>query len=384
MTKLEMKLINFVKRYIDILFLFAVLFIAIAIRYVGRDYVSGDMNLFLQPWFGMIKNSGGIHSLKNQVGDYNLLYQTIISLFTYLGDKSIYYYKILSIIFDFILAVVGGIFVCELKGKRTRKLFVTTFSIIIMLPTVILNSSFWGQCDSIYTTFVLLTIMYLYKEKYFRSFVFLGIAFAFKFQTIFIIPFIVCYYLYKKKFSLLYFLVSIIIFWSSGIAAYLQGRSLLDPFRLYMNQTDSYRAMYMNFPSFWHLLGNNYDFLKKFAILLALFICGFGLYIIIKNNIDCQKNENYIAIASWFVWACILFLPAMHERYAYLLDILFVILACLNSKYIRYCFVAVTASMITYGNYLFQNGINNKYVVVVYFIMFIYYSYVVFIKKLEL
>ena len=73
------------------------------IRYTGRKYASGDMLEYLIPWFDKIKQNGQIHGLNKQVGDYNILYQTIISLTTYLGDKSIYYYKIISIVFDFLL-----------------------------------------------------------------------------------------------------------------------------------------------------------------------------------------------------------------------------------------------------------------------------------------
>lgn len=58
--------------------LFAVIIIiAIIIRFIGRDFESGDMHRFLFPWFIEIKQAGGISSLSEQVGDYGLLYQTL-------------------------------------------------------------------------------------------------------------------------------------------------------------------------------------------------------------------------------------------------------------------------------------------------------------------
>ena len=58
--------------------LFAVIIIiAIIIRFIGRDFESGDMHRFLIPWFIEIKQAGGISSLSEQVGDYGLLYQTL-------------------------------------------------------------------------------------------------------------------------------------------------------------------------------------------------------------------------------------------------------------------------------------------------------------------
>ena len=196
MFKIERKIVEFVERNVNILFMLAITGLAIVVRYAGRDFVSGDMTWFFLGWFQKIADNGGIHSLKNQVGDYNILYQTIVALFTYIGDKSIYYYKILSIFFDFCMAISAAIFACELsKKEKNDKVFFVTFAVVIMLPTVILNSAYWGQCDSIYTTFIILTLLYLYKGKYHSAFVFLGIAFAFKMQTIFIFPFIICFYL---------------------------------------------------------------------------------------------------------------------------------------------------------------------------------------------
>lgn len=114
MFKIERKIVEFVERNVNILFMLAITGLAIVVRYAGRDFVSGDMTWFFLGWFQKIADNGGIHSLKNQVGDYNILYQTIVALFTYIGDKSIYYYKILSIFFDFCMAISAAIFACEL------------------------------------------------------------------------------------------------------------------------------------------------------------------------------------------------------------------------------------------------------------------------------
>ena len=216
MFKIERKIVEFVERNVNILFMLAITGLAIVVRYAGRDFVSGDMTWFLLGWFQKIADNGGIHSLKDQVGDYNILYQTIVAIFTYIGDKSIYYYKILSIFFDFCMAISAAIFACELsKKEKNDKVFFVTFAAVIMLPTVILNSAYWGQCDSIYTTFIILTLLYLYREKYHRAFMFLGIAFAFKMQTIFIFPFIICFYIYKKQFSIFELLITVFTFWIS-------------------------------------------------------------------------------------------------------------------------------------------------------------------------
>lgn len=84
---------------------FFISLIALVIRYTARDFISDDMQRFLIPWFQIIKSGGGLSALSNQVGDYGLLYQTIIALMTYVEMNPVYLYKLLSVIFDFCLLI---------------------------------------------------------------------------------------------------------------------------------------------------------------------------------------------------------------------------------------------------------------------------------------
>ena len=51
MFKIERKIVEFVERNVNILFILAITGLAIAVRYAGRDFVSGDMTWFLLGWF---------------------------------------------------------------------------------------------------------------------------------------------------------------------------------------------------------------------------------------------------------------------------------------------------------------------------------------------
>lgn len=54
MFKIERKIVEFVERNVNILFMLAITGLAIVVRYAGRDFVSGDM-----VFSGMVsKNSG--------------------------------------------------------------------------------------------------------------------------------------------------------------------------------------------------------------------------------------------------------------------------------------------------------------------------------------
>ena len=384
MTKLEEKFLQWIDRHLILLFFIIVNILGIIIRTIGWDFVSGDAKTFLLPWFYHIKELGGLKALAIQVGDYNIIYQFMISILTYFSFDPLILYKGLSIIFDYILAFGTALLTCEIVKKRTANIpiiFVTIYTFVLFLPTVIFNSSIWAQCDSIYTSFIVFSLYFLLNKKYKISFAFLGIAFSFKFQAIFILPFFLYYYFSEKKYSILNFLITILFFYIPCIPGFLFGRSLMDPIKIYLNQSNLYPYMWMNFPSFWVLVGNNYDLMSRLAIILTIFILGCGLFYILSQNIELSKPQPFLETAIWTVWTCLIFLPAMHERYGYLLEILLLILVFVNKKYFFCIIVAEISSILTYGAFLFQNGINIQVLSICYIIAYLVFSWMIISKR---
>lgn len=354
MRNLEYKVISAVTARRNWIVLAVASVLGLLARFSGFDFISGDLKYFLIPWYEEISQQG-LASLGTQVGDYNLLYQTIIALMSYTDIDCVIGYKTLSVIFDYALAVVAGLLACEITGKKPENgLFCAVYTVVLMMPTVVLNSAWWGQCDAIYTAVLVLMLCRILREKYLSAFVLLGVAFACKLQSIFILPFLICWYFYKKSFTIGWFAVSIAVFWTSGIVAFFYGRSLLAPFEIYRYQAGEYAQMHMNFPSFWMILGGSYQELKQYAMIFTLTLCGLTLLLVLSGRFKPNSKEKAVALAAHLVWTCLLFLPAMHDRYGYLLDILLVILAFANRQYLKYAAVALFASLYAYGVYLFK------------------------------
>ena len=144
---------------------------AIWIRFSVKDFESADYKGFLVPWYGHFKTHGGFAALKSPIGDYNIPYQFLIAWMSYIKLRPLYLYKILSCIFDFLLAVYSGKFVYYISSERTGKscsfkgaisdwTFVLPYGVVLLLPTVVLNSALWAQCDAIYTFFIV--FLYLF------------------------------------------------------------------------------------------------------------------------------------------------------------------------------------------------------------------------------
>lgn len=195
MFKYEKRFLEIICEKSFILFFIGISMIGLLVRICGRQLVSGDAAVFLLPWFETAKEQGGLSALSGQIGDYNITYQFLICLLSYLPFEPLYLIKGLSIVFDYALAIVCAGFARDIAGGNAKKIWALTYGIILMLPTSIINSALWGQCDSIYTTFLVMSLWLLWKERYKSSFFILGIAFAFKLQTVFLLPFFVIYYI---------------------------------------------------------------------------------------------------------------------------------------------------------------------------------------------
>lgn len=377
MIKLEQKFLLWIEEHLFLLFFIIVSILGCLIRLTGKTYVSADARVFLLPWFDQIKESGGLRALGNQVGDYNIPYQCLIALFTYLPFGALTLYKGLSIIFDYFLAFGTALLVCESVKKKISNLssvFVMVYATVLFLPTTIMNSSIWAQCDSIYTSFVVFSLLFLLRKKYKIAFAFLGLAFSFKLQAVFILPFFLFYYFSEKKFSFLNFFITVSFFYIPSIPGFLYGRSLLDPIKIYLNQSNCYRWMWLSFPSFWSFAGENYEVLSKIAIIFTIFILGCGLLYVLSAKVDLCDPHIFLKIGIWSVWTCLLFLPAMHDRYGYILEIMLLALVFVDRKYFYAIAIAETTSIITYGHFLFQSSINIQILAVFYFAAYLLYS----------
>ena len=382
MFTIEKNFIKIIDQYKDFLFFLVITILGVVIRIPGRNFISKDMYVFLEPWFYTIKELGGLEGLSAQVGDYNILYQTIIALLTYVDIAPPLSYKIISCIFDFLLAYYGAVFLSELLNKHRYKItFNCAYFMILFFPTVIFNSSFWGQCDAIYVFFCILTLRNLYREKYILSFLCLGWAFAFKLQAIFIVPFIICFYFYKKNFSILLFSISALVLEFSGIFGFWAGRSLLDPWKIYLFQTKEQPVMYANIPNLWALICGDYEDLGTFAIIFTICVLGVGLYLIMSGHKELSHPEDFLNFACWICWTCILILPVMHERYTYGLDILLLLLCFLNKIYIPFALVSGMLSLLSYSYFLFDTPYMEKTASLFFITTYVIYTCIIYSNR---
>ena len=221
--------------------------ISLIMRVLWLPGKSGDYLGFLKPWVEDIRELGYFKALKYNIGNYNVPYIILLVFVSFIKGEPLVPIKMVSIIFDFICAIYGAKIVNKLTNNKWST--VITYLIIICLPTVLVNGAMWTQCDSIYTSFILMSLYYLIDKKYTKSFLLLGVSFAFKLQFIFILPLYVLLLFREKKVKFYHFLLIPLVNIILCLPAIIAGRSFMDVMTIYFSQVDYYLDLVLNFPN---------------------------------------------------------------------------------------------------------------------------------------
>ncbi len=355
-TKPEGRLIRWANQHFSLLILVLVSLLGLFLRISLFPILSGDAQFFLLPWYDQIQESGGLPALKEQVGNYNLAYQTLIALLTYLPLEPLYAYKLLSCFFDYALAAAVGAGAWRLAPRRKADAALLSFSLVLLNPLVWLNSAAWAQCDAIYSFFVLAALVLLLRDRPGAACALLGFGFAFKLQAVFAIPFFLAVWFWKKNFSLLHFLWIPGVLVLCGLPAIVLGRDPLDVFTVYFQQVTEYPQLFLNYPSFWALVDGNcrsdlYPALQGTALCLTVGILLLWIWLFFRRR--ALTDLDLFRLFFLLTYSCVLFLPAMHERYGYLYEVAAVLLAVLDRKTVPLAAALTGLSLMTYCSFLF-------------------------------
>ena len=261
--------------------------------------------------------------------------------------------KIFSILFEYASAFVGAAIYYEVYKNKIDRFEKSCYIFvgIILNPLVILDGAMWGQCDYIYTFFILSSILFLIKKRWSISFLLLGIAFTFKLQTILVVPVYILYYFISDEFSILYFLNIPIVYILGGLPAVLLGRSAKSVYSIYLRQTSSYQSMSLSCPNLCALLPDSYEWLAKYMIIItcAGLIAVFIMILHRKRNIS---EKELVLLFLWSNMTCIMMLPGMHERYIVVFHVLSIVLYLCHSRYFFIPFILSLIGVLSYCKYL--------------------------------
>ena len=334
----EQRLLDYIgKRFCFLSILFLML-LSIAIRFLFRDHISVDLRASLIPWFERFQEGGGIKALSYQIGNYNMLYQSLLALLTYLPLKPIHALKLSSTVFDYFLACTCAslLFQC-IPDKKIAGYAAMT---VLLSPLVFLNSAWWAECDAMISFFSIYSLKLYNDGKIPQCFAILGVAFSLKMLAIIILPIYLFLYVYDRKISLLHFAEIPIVMLLSAVPNVIAGRGLRGFVEVFTQAliANEQRVMYANYPSFWALTGSiikddthYFEVMRLCAYLFTIVVIA-GLMIYwwyIKVEIN---KRNVIYMTFLLSYTCVLFLPSMHERYGFPYEVIGIVIMYLLPK----------------------------------------------------
>ncbi len=370
---------------LDVLMAFGLLAAGLLVRICLAGYRSGDWEVFLEPWTNQLKQHG-FRALATGFYNYTPIYMYILWFLTLLPVDTLLGIKAVSVIFDFILAVTVAKIVTEIKPGANPLL---PFGIVWLAPAVISNSSMWGQCDAIYTAFVMLCLLYLLRDKSAKAMLFFGIAFAIKLQSIFFAPILVLLF-FLKKIRFREFLIIPAVYLVSIIPAFLAGRPFRELLLIYLGQTAGDNpTLSVIYPNIYYLIGNDVylEVYGKAAICFTMGVLLVLLYYVLKKAYQTGLSAKVLVTAALACGTLVVFLlPSMRERYSYMVDILAVIYGFMNLKKLYVPLARITISFMAYTTY-YRYGMYTSYEVLacvqVFLVVEIVYSLINGIKEEE-
>lgn len=355
-------------RVFTVIFLVVVSALAILLRWFTRDFKTGDYNNCLSVWFDTLKENGGFAGLKLSLGDYNVPYLTILAFLTYLPFDSLYSTKFVSCVFDFVLAIFAALLTREFLREKEEKAGLyacIAYAVTLFLPTVFINSGLWAQCDSIYVSFMLISLYFLKREKIVLSFLALGVSFAFKLQFIFILPLYILLYFRKREIRLWHFLLLFATNIVLCLPAVFAGRSLVDCLSIYVTQVGEYSSrITLNYPNVYALVGKFFEEETAWLSVFAIALVGvLAFYILYKRR---EVEKDILRYGLLFSLIMVNFLPCMHERYGYFMEVIAVVYVLTRRRDYYLPVVLQLCNLSGYANYLASSSLawsNNYYLI---------------------
>jgi Gpi18-like mannosyltransferase len=347
----------------------ATVVVAIAVRFAFVNEVNSDYRVFLSPWYDALAAGGGLRAIGQQIGNYNPPYLYLLAVMTYLPIPKIVAIKLVSMVFDVVLAAFAGLIVRRRFNTWTS---VVAFAVVLVAPTVLLNSGYWGQCDSIYAAFCLGSLYFLLRERPWWACAFFGLALSFKLQAIFFLPVLLIVQVANRR-RLLALLAAPVTFLVMLLPAAVAGRSWHSLLTVYPDQVTSggvgggtarggfgggapsgsggLGTWTQNGPTMFQWVGGSVGWVAFGLVVAAALILGLG---VLAWRARPLSEPQIILLATATVLAVPFFLPQMHERYFYLADVMTIVTAFYLRQFWPVAVAVSASSLLAYAPFLWR------------------------------
>ncbi len=316
--------------------------LAMLARVSFLDHVSSDYELYLSDWIAQLGANSFSACMQQDIGEYNVLYQYLLFLMARLPVPPLYAVKALSFAGDALLAGAA----VSLAGRERGRYALCA---VLLLPTCVLNSGMFAQCDSLYAACALWGLALALRGHGAGSAACFALSLCFKLQAVFVLPVVVVLWAGRKLRvgDALVFLLTLVVV---ALPALLGGKSVMQIAAIYTGQTGLYTGLTYNAPTLFGLMntaGLDVYAYGNFGIALAMGAL-LALLLHALPRAEAMDAEQAMRTALLMVLLVVFFLPRMHERYFFLADVLAVTLAARSRRAVPAAGLIALASLSTY------------------------------------
>ncbi len=358
--------LRFLHKNSNVLLILIVTAFAVMARFLVSPYPTKDVTGYIFKWMREIREVG-LGQFYTIDADYSPLYLFMVGLLSRfpmgteitLGSHTYpqnWMLLLKGCYFTVDILNAAAVFLIIRHLTKSRQKAAIGYIAALMLPVQFINSAIWGNSDCIYVCFLLYSLYFALRGKSCPAFLLFGFALANKLQAVFLAPFLV-YLILQRKIRLTAVIYVPIAVLASFLPAYICGAGFTEPFLFYQRQMQGYSKLTLGCANFWQLFAfRDYatGIISHGATIFALLMIGGFFAILWLRNLQ-PTGENLLNTAVFLIGVTIFFLPHMHERYFYLLDVLVMVYAITTGR--RYLLIPMMqlSSGIAYYHYISGN-----------------------------
>lgn len=277
--------------------------------------VAPDLPVYLIPWLDHIRTAGPIGAFAEPFSNYTPPYLYLMAAVSSLPLPAVTAIKLISLAGTAALALAMR---SLLRGSDKAGESVV---VLLLLPTVVINAPYMGQCDALWAAACLVALACAVRRRFVAMLVWSGVGFAFKAQAIFMAPFILAI-LFAEKVPIRLWTIPALVYVGAMLPAYLAGWPAWDLATIYVRQVAYFNTI-GTAPGIWAFpavllprepLG---FFWIGYAASAIAFIAYVGL--LARRRLSRLDMVRAALLSSMMLpWL----LPKMHERYFFLADVI--------------------------------------------------------------
>lgn len=328
---------------------------ALGARKMFIPVVSQDTYNWVMPWLNYIKTHG-FAAYKDTFTNYSPFYSYLLGIGSVLPLTDLEIIKYISILFDLLSAWYISRMV-KLRFPASPMLPVLAFTSFLFLPTILLNSSYWGQCDIIYVAFCLGAMYYLMlpdsRRNNLWAVCFYALALSVKLQAMLIAPLFAIAW-FRRDIKLTDFLLIPGVYLLLMVPCLIAGRDFMDVLLVYFRIVDDNPVLTANSPNMYQVLGDTFKVFNGAGILVSIGVQAILVFGVIWKLKDKPLSMDLLVHCAFLITLTMPFLmPRMHERYFILAESIALLFAFYNPRQFYMPLAIGMISLFTYTGFLF-------------------------------